>query len=46
MFPIVLSSHERRGLHCMWVPSISTPLVRTRMEQGEGVVLKGDVVVS
>ena len=28
---------ERRGLHCMWVPSIFTPLVRTRMEGGEGV---------
>lgn len=28
---------ERRGLHCMWVPSIFTPLVRTRMENGEGV---------
>jgi len=28
---------ERRGLHCMWVPSIFTPLVRTRMEDGEGV---------
>ena len=28
---------ERRGLHCMWVPSIFTPLVRTRMEHGEGV---------
>jgi hypothetical protein len=28
---------ERRGLHCMWVPSIFTPLVRTRMQHGEGV---------
>ena len=28
---------ERRGLHCMWVPSIFTPLVRTRMEGTEGV---------
>jgi radical SAM superfamily enzyme YgiQ (UPF0313 family) len=28
---------ERRGLHCMWVPSIFTPLVRTRMEEAEGV---------
>jgi radical SAM superfamily enzyme YgiQ (UPF0313 family) len=28
---------ERRGLHCMWVPSIFTPLVRTRMERGEGI---------
>src|SRR5262249_25519918 len=28
---------ERRGLHCMWVPSIFTPLVNTRMERGEGV---------
>jgi radical SAM superfamily enzyme YgiQ (UPF0313 family) len=28
---------ERRGLHCMWVPSIFTPLVRTRMEDGEGI---------
>lgn len=28
---------ERRGLHCMWVPSIFTPLVNTRMAHGEGV---------
>lgn len=28
---------ERRGLHCMWVPSIFTPLVKTRMQDGEGV---------
>jgi radical SAM superfamily enzyme YgiQ (UPF0313 family) len=28
---------ERRGLHCMWVPSIFTPLVNTRMEHGVGV---------
>jgi radical SAM superfamily enzyme YgiQ (UPF0313 family) len=28
---------ERRGLHCMWVPSIFTPLVNTRMQHGEGV---------
>jgi radical SAM superfamily enzyme YgiQ (UPF0313 family) len=28
---------ERRGLHCMWVPSIFTPLVDTRMEHGEGI---------
>jgi hypothetical protein len=28
---------ERRGLHCMWVPSIFTPLVNTRMEGGDGV---------
>jgi radical SAM superfamily enzyme YgiQ (UPF0313 family) len=28
---------ERRQLHCMWVPSIFTPLVRTRMEHGEGI---------
>jgi radical SAM superfamily enzyme YgiQ (UPF0313 family) len=28
---------ERRGLHAMWVPSIFTPLVRTRMEKGEGI---------
>jgi radical SAM superfamily enzyme YgiQ (UPF0313 family) len=28
---------ERRGLHCMWVPSIFTPLVRTRMEDRQGV---------
>ncbi len=28
---------ERRGLQCMWVPSIFTPLVRTRMENGEGI---------
>jgi radical SAM superfamily enzyme YgiQ (UPF0313 family) len=28
---------ERRGLHCMWVPSIFTPLVNTRMERADGV---------
>jgi len=28
---------ERRGLHCMWVPSIFTPLVRTRLENGQGI---------
>jgi hypothetical protein len=28
---------ERRGLHCMWVPSIFTPLVRTRMEDAVGI---------
>jgi radical SAM superfamily enzyme YgiQ (UPF0313 family) len=28
---------ERRGLHAMWVPSIFTPLVRTRMQEGEGI---------
>jgi len=28
---------ERRGLHCMWVPSIFTPLVRTRMEDSVGI---------
>ena len=28
---------ERRGLHAMWVPSIFTPLVRTRMQHGEGI---------
>jgi radical SAM superfamily enzyme YgiQ (UPF0313 family) len=33
----LLSEVERRGLHCMWVPSIFTPLVKTRMEHGEGV---------
>jgi radical SAM superfamily enzyme YgiQ (UPF0313 family) len=33
----LLYEAERRGLHCMWVPSIFTPLVRTRMEHGEGV---------
>jgi radical SAM superfamily enzyme YgiQ (UPF0313 family) len=33
----LLYEAERRGLHCMWVPSIFTPLVRTRMENGEGV---------
>jgi radical SAM superfamily enzyme YgiQ (UPF0313 family) len=33
----LLHEAERRGLHCMWVPSIFTPLVKTRMERGEGV---------
>jgi radical SAM superfamily enzyme YgiQ (UPF0313 family) len=33
----LLSEVESRGLHCMWVPSIFTPLVKTRMEHGEGV---------
>jgi radical SAM superfamily enzyme YgiQ (UPF0313 family) len=33
----LLNEAERRGLHCMWVPSIFTPLVKTRMERGEGV---------
>jgi radical SAM superfamily enzyme YgiQ (UPF0313 family) len=33
----LLYEAERRGLRCMWVPSIFTPLVRTRMEDGEGV---------
>jgi radical SAM superfamily enzyme YgiQ (UPF0313 family) len=33
----LLYEAERRGLHCMWVPSIFTPLVKTRMEHGEGV---------
>jgi len=33
----LLYEAERRGLHCMWVPSIFTPLVRTRMEHREGV---------
>ena len=33
----LLYGAERRGLHCMWVPSIFTPLVRTRMEHGEGI---------
>src|SRR5581483_4872814 len=34
----LLNEVERRGLHCMWVPSIFTPLVKTRMENGEGVL--------
>jgi len=33
----VLYEAERRGLRCMWVPSIFTPLVKTRMEKAEGV---------
>lgn len=33
----LLYEAERRGLRCMWVPSIFTPLVKTRMEDGEGV---------
>ncbi len=33
----LLYEAERRGLHCMWVPSIFTPLVRTRMENGDGI---------
>jgi hypothetical protein len=35
--PDLLYEAERRGLHGMWVPSIFTPLVKTRMEHGEGV---------
>jgi radical SAM superfamily enzyme YgiQ (UPF0313 family) len=33
----LLYEAERRGLHGMWVPSIFTPLVRTRMQNGEGI---------
>jgi hypothetical protein len=33
----MLHEAERRGLHCLWVPSIFTPLVRTRMENTDGV---------
>lgn len=33
----MLYEAERRGLYCMWVPSIFTPLVKTRMEHAEGV---------
>lgn len=33
----MLYEAERRGLYAMWVPSIFTPLVRTRMEKAEGV---------
>jgi radical SAM superfamily enzyme YgiQ (UPF0313 family) len=33
----LLCESERRGLHCMWVPSIFTPLVNTRMEHGKGI---------
>lgn len=33
----LLYEADCRGLHCMWVPSIFTPLVKTRMEHGEGV---------
>jgi len=33
----LLYETERRGLHCMWVPSIFTPLVRTRLEKANGV---------
>jgi radical SAM superfamily enzyme YgiQ (UPF0313 family) len=33
----LLDEVERRGLYAMWVPSIFTPLVRTRMEHGEGI---------
>jgi radical SAM superfamily enzyme YgiQ (UPF0313 family) len=33
----LLYEAERRGLYCMWVPSIFTPLVRTRMENGQGI---------
>ncbi|MGE5361659.1 MAG: B12-binding domain-containing radical SAM protein [Bacteroidales bacterium] len=28
---------ERRGLHCIWVPSVFTPLARTRMADRDGV---------
>jgi hypothetical protein len=33
----LLYEAERRGLHCIWVPSIFTPLVRTRLQNGEGI---------
>jgi radical SAM superfamily enzyme YgiQ (UPF0313 family) len=33
----LLDEVERRGLRCMWVPSIFTPLVRTRMQHGAGI---------
>jgi radical SAM superfamily enzyme YgiQ (UPF0313 family) len=33
----MLYEAERRGLHCMWVPSIFTPLTKTRLEKAEGV---------
>ncbi len=33
----MLYEAERRGLYCLWVPSIFTPLVRTRMENTDGV---------
>ncbi|NWG10101.1 MAG: radical SAM protein [Nitrososphaerales archaeon] len=33
----MLYEAERRGLHCLWVPSIFTPFVRTRMEKTDGV---------
>jgi radical SAM superfamily enzyme YgiQ (UPF0313 family) len=33
----MLYEAERRGLYAMWVPSIFTPLTRTRMENGQGV---------
>lgn len=33
----LLYEAERRGLYCMWVPSIFTPLKETRMEKAEGV---------
>jgi radical SAM superfamily enzyme YgiQ (UPF0313 family) len=33
----MLYEAERRGLYCMWIPSIFTPLTRTRLENAEGV---------
>lgn len=33
----MLYEAERRGLYCMWVPSIFTPLQKTRMENADGV---------
>jgi radical SAM superfamily enzyme YgiQ (UPF0313 family) len=33
----LLDEVERRGLYAMWVPSIFTPLVRTRMEHSDGI---------
>jgi radical SAM superfamily enzyme YgiQ (UPF0313 family) len=33
----MLHEAERRGLYCMWVPSIFTPLTKTRLEKAEGV---------
>ncbi len=33
----MLYEAERRGLYCMWVPSIFTPLLKTRMEKADGI---------
>jgi radical SAM superfamily enzyme YgiQ (UPF0313 family) len=33
----MLYEAERRGLYCMWIPSIFTPLTKTRLQNAKGV---------